>query len=91
MGLPSLRLAPGGGLQVAYDALRPSVECVADLEMVMFRLACYACQLGNVDEGRVWLMNTFGAAERAGRLNQVRLQALDEPGLEPLWNELGHS
>jgi hypothetical protein len=85
----ALRRAPGGGLQAAYDALRPAVDHVADLEQVTFNLACYACQLGKLDEGREWLAKSFSAAESKGRLIQVKQNALHESDLEPLWKELG--
>jgi hypothetical protein len=85
----ALRRASEGGLQAAYDALRPAVDHLEDVEQVTFNLACYACQLGRIDEGREWLIKSFEAAKRSGRLDQVRLNAFDEPDLEPLWKVLG--
>src|SRR5579859_3739768 len=43
----ALRRASGGGLQAAYDALKPAADHLEDLEQVTFNLTCYACQLGN--------------------------------------------
>jgi tetratricopeptide (TPR) repeat protein len=84
----ALRRAPGGGLQAAYDALRPAADLLADLEPVAFNLACNACQLGKIEEGREWLAKSFAAADCKGRLSQAKLHALDEPDLEPLWQDL---
>jgi len=86
----ALRRAPGGGLQAAYDALRPAVDRLEDLEQVTFNLACYACQLGRNDEGKQWLTQSFKAADRRGRSKQIRQLAREEPDLEPLWKELGN-
>jgi len=84
----ALRRAPGGGVQSAYDALRPAAEKLKDLEPVTFNLACYACQLSNLDEARDWLKKCFAMASRHGRLKRRQLEALTEPDLEPLWPEI---
>jgi len=84
----ALRRAPGGGVQAAYEALRPAADRVADLEQVNFNLACYACQLGRLDEGREWLSKSLAIAQRDGRLHFARQNALNEPDLEALWNEI---
>lgn len=51
--------------------------------MIHFNLACYAAQLGHLDEAR----------ERLGRAfeldSNLRLLALEDPDLEPLWKSLG--
>jgi hypothetical protein len=85
----AIRRAPGGSVQAAYDALLPAAERVEDVEPVSFNLACYACQLGRLDEGRKWLRRTFEAAKRHGQLAERRRQARVEEDLRPLWGELG--
>lgn len=84
----ALRRTKGGGVQAAYNALRPAAERLKDLEPVTFNLACYACQLGNLDEARKWLEKCFAEAARHGRRKRRRLEALAEPDLEPLWAEI---
>ena len=84
----ALRRAPGGGVQAAYDALRPAADCLEDLEQVTFNLACYACQLGRIDEGREWLAKSLEVAKRDGRIAGAIEIALKEPDLEPLWDEV---
>jgi predicted Zn-dependent protease len=84
----ALRRAPGGGLPAAYDSLRPAAERVKDASLITFNLACYACQLGRIEEGRQWLAQSFALAKRHGRLRQQKQLALAEPDLEPLWKEI---
>lgn len=51
--------------------------------IILFNLSCYAAQIGNLDEARDSLV-------RAINLNQnVRLMALHDPDLEPLWASHG--
>jgi len=84
----ALRRAPGGGVQAAYDALKPAAERLDDLEHVTFNLACYACQLGNLEVAREWLAKAFAAAGRNGRFKLRREEALAELDLQPLWSEI---
>ena len=84
----ALRRAPGGGVQAASEALRPAADRLQDLEWVTFNLACYTCQLGRLDEARDWLAKSLAVARRAGHLPRARANALAEPDLEPLWNEI---
>jgi tetratricopeptide (TPR) repeat protein len=84
----AIRRAPEGGLQAAYEALRPGAERVEDVELVAFNLACYACQLGRLNEARQWLKRAFAAAMQNGRLVECRRRALFEEDLRPLRDEL---
>ena len=84
----ALRRAPGGSVQAAYDALLPAADRLKDLEQVTFNLACYSCQLGRIKEGREWLTRSLAEANRRGKMNQRRLEALAEPDLRPLWQQI---
>lgn len=84
----ALRRASGGGLQPAYDALKPAADQLEDLEQVTFNLACYACQLGNLDDARQWWARCVSTALRHNRSKQVKKAALAEPDLQPLWPEI---
>lgn len=72
--------------QEAYDFLLPAVEKFPKLWVVPYNLACYACQLGKMEEA----MNRLEQAINLGRKdNDIRLDALKDPDLEPLWVKIG--
>lgn len=51
-----------------------------------YNLACYECQLGRVEQAKVWLEKAF----KIGDAKEMKLAALDDPDLEPLWKEIGN-
>jgi tetratricopeptide (TPR) repeat protein len=69
----------------ARSILLPVLERFPDEYLMRYNLACYACQLGNLKEAWQWLEK---AIDLAGTTD-VRAQALDDPDLEPLWNQIG--
>jgi len=80
----AVRRATGGGLQAAWDALRPAFEKFPDEATVPFNLACYACQMGRMDEAREWLQ----CAIKAGGKEKIKHMALNDADFEPLWEEI---
>ena len=80
----ALRRVPEGGLQPAWEALLPASEQFAQETIVAFNLACYACQMRQLETARKWLQR---AARIGGKLTIQRM-ALAEPDLEPLWPEI---
>ena len=80
----ALRRAKGGGLQKAWGALLPAATKFPDEPIICFNLACYACQLGNLDEARGWLKRALKIGER----DRIKLMALVDEDLEPLWKEI---
>ncbi len=84
----SLRQLPAGGLQAAFDSLLPVAERFPAEPMIPFGLACYACQMGDLIEGRFWLGKAFSAAKNSGREKRLRSMVLDQPELGPLLAEL---
>jgi len=56
-----------------------------DQDMISYNLARYCCQLGRLKEAMRWL---WKAIDLAGK-KDIRLTALEEPDLEPLWNQIG--
>jgi hypothetical protein len=54
--------------------------------LVRYNLACYAAQLGRLADAQAWLARAF---EIADDLAQMKLMALDDPDLEPLWKPAG--
>jgi len=69
----------------AYEVVNSVVAKFPDEYLMRYNMACYACQLGNLKEARVWLGK---AIDLAGK-KDIRLMALDDPDLQPLWNEIG--
>jgi len=71
--------------QEAADLLKPAADLFPKEWLIRYNLACYACQLGNRKEARTWLELAF----ELGDPKQVKLMALDDPDLEPIWTEIG--
>jgi tetratricopeptide (TPR) repeat protein len=73
-----------GGLARALQELLPAAEHFPREPIVPFNLACYTCQLGQLDEARAWLHRaiTLGGDE-------IKQLALQDPDLAPLRPPLG--
>ena len=78
----------GGGLQKAWDALRPAVELFPEEALVPYNLACYACQLGNLDSGRQWLSRAFETAAKRQLRAHYKTMALADADLAALHAEI---
>lgn len=65
----------------ALELLEPAINLFPDVWTIPYNLACYACQLGNRDEAWVWLERAMDV----GKANAVKLMALEDKDLEPLW------
>jgi hypothetical protein len=76
---------PGGGLDVAFAALLPAAKFIPREPVVFFNLACYACQMGRVDEAWEWLRQAVKIGDRARILEMAR----HESDLEPLKQRFG--
>jgi tetratricopeptide (TPR) repeat protein len=74
-----------GRTQEAYDCVKPVRERFPKSPIVPYNLACYACQMGWMEEAKSWLDKAFALdVDRA-----LKLKALEDPDLEPLWRKLG--
>lgn len=82
------RRMEGGGLQAAWDALRPAVELFPEESIIPYNLACYACQLGELDASRHWLGRAFEIAGKPQAREVLRQMALADPDLAPLRQEI---
>jgi tetratricopeptide (TPR) repeat protein len=69
----------------AYDLLSSVADRFPEHTTVFYHLAVYGCKLRKLREAWSWLERTF----EVGDANQVKLKALDDPDLEPLWTEIG--
>jgi len=72
--------------QEAFDLLFPAVELFPKAELIRYNLACYCAQLGKIKEAREWLEKAFAL----GDAKEMKLRALDDPDLEPLWLTTGN-
>ena len=68
--------------QEAYETLSAAAALFPGDEIIPYDLACVCCALKRIDEGWRWLSK---AIETGG--DAIRLKALDDPDLEPLWRE----
>jgi predicted Zn-dependent protease len=68
----------------AQGVLMPIAHKFADEYIIQYNLACYTCQLGELKEALQWLER---AIDFAGK-EDIRLMALDDADLEPLWNQI---
>jgi hypothetical protein len=71
----------------AWKLLLPFAQKFPRSWMIPYDLACYACQLSKVDEGRRWLKKAF----RLGDSKEIKLLALADPDLKVLWAEIESS
>lgn len=90
------RSRPGGWISRSYalhelrrtaearDALLAALPLFPAEGVIPYNLACYACQLGNLDEARSWLRKAMEVDGRDGILARAR----QDPDLEPLRGEL---
>jgi tetratricopeptide (TPR) repeat protein len=69
----------------ARDNLLRVVDKFPISATIRYNLACYECQLGRLAQAKDWL----GKAFEIGDAKQMKLAALDDPDLEPLWKQIG--
>jgi Tfp pilus assembly protein PilF len=71
--------------QEAHETLLKALPLFPTLGIIPYNLACYACQMGKMDEARSWLRQ---AMEQEGR-EQILKRARDDRDLVALHDELG--
>ena len=71
--------------QDAWNVLLSVVDKFPKDYIIRYNLACYACLLGNLKAARAWLKR---ASDLAGT-KQIKLMALKDADLEPLWKVIG--
>ena len=81
----ALRRVSGGGLTLAWAALRPAFEKFPKEPLIPYNLACYAAQFGRPDEAWDWLHK---AMESAGDVKAIKEQALADSDLKELWERI---
>ncbi len=77
----AVRRKPGGGIPEARAILVQARQAFPEEQIIAYNLACYECQLGDLTAARSWLAK----ARALGDANRVKLMALEDPDLKPLW------
>jgi Flp pilus assembly protein TadD len=80
----ALRRAPDGGLEQAWEALRPAADKHPGEPIIFYNLSCYACQMRKLDEARRWLRRAL----KVGGKETIKRMALADEDLSPLWEEI---
>jgi tetratricopeptide (TPR) repeat protein len=80
----ALRRTAEGGLEKAWEALKPAADKFPKEPIIPYNLSCYACQMRQLDEARVWLKRAL----KIGGKEDIKRMALADPDLEPLWEEI---
>lgn len=80
----ALRRVKEGGLQEAWQALLPAWKRFPQEGTIAYNLACYACQMGRLDEARSML----DQAARVGGKERIKEMGLNDRDLEVLWPEI---
>jgi predicted Zn-dependent protease len=78
------RRKAGGGISEAKKILLKAEPKFPGRYLIRYNLACYECQSGNLKQAMRWLEK---AIDMAGK-KDIRQMALDDPDLEPLWNQI---
>lgn len=71
--------------QEAWNVLLPVADKFPGEYVIRYNLACYACQLGRLEEAKQWLECAIEVADS----QEVKLMALHDRDLEPLWERIG--
>lgn len=80
----ALRRSPEGGIKQAWEALLPAFDKFPRNSTIPYNLSCYACQMQQYEEARIWLQRAF----QVGGKKKIKQMALIDPDLAPLWNEI---
>jgi hypothetical protein len=83
----ALRRIPDGSIRLAWEALLPAFDRFPKESIISYNLACYACQMHDLDAARVWLKRAF----TVGGKDRIKQMALTDPDLETLWDEIRQS
>jgi hypothetical protein len=80
----AIRRVPEGGVEKAFEALRPAFEKFPKEPTIPYNLSCYACQMQQLEEARVWLRRAMAITNKEG----IKKMALADSDLQALWEEI---
>lgn len=75
------RRIPGGSLESAWSFLRPAFDRFPKEKIIPYNLACYAAQMGRLDEAWTWFLR---AVDMAKDPRDLKALALADADLAPL-------
>ena len=78
------RRKTGGGIPQARAILIQAQRTFPKEKIIAYNLACYDCQLGNLDAAKAWL----DKACTLGDARKIKHMARQDPDLEPLWPDI---
>jgi hypothetical protein len=73
------------GVIEAWSLLLGIVNKFPEDAIIRYNLSCYAAQMGLLEESCGWLVQAFEMEESV----QLKLAALYDPDLKPLWDKIG--
>ena len=78
------RRKPSGSVPAAREILIQAQSKFPGHSLIPFNLACYDCQLGNLEAAKQWLSKAFAHDDAA----EMKMKALADPDLEPMWQQI---
>lgn len=81
----ALRRKTGGGLDLAWEALHPAAGKFPKVAIIPYNLACYAAQLGRLEEAMDWLGR---AVKAGGDAKAIKSMALRDDDLKAVWDRI---
>jgi predicted Zn-dependent protease len=73
------------GIMEAWQLLLGVTEKFQDEPIIRYNLACYAAQMGLIEDSCGWLVEAFELEDSS----QLKLAAIYDPDLQPLWDRIG--
>ena len=73
------------GLAEAWNTLLSVVSRFPADSVIRYNLACYAAQMGLMEESCGWLVQAFEIQDSV----ELKLAAIYDPDLQPLWDKIG--
>ena len=73
------------GLVEAWNVLLGAAEKFHEDAIIRYNLACYTAQMGMLEDSCGWLVQAFELEDSS----QLKLAAIYDPDLQPLWDRIG--
>ncbi len=77
-----------GSLEAAWLALYPAAKLFPKEPIIPYNLACYACQMGRLQESKAWLNRALKIPANRNERIMIKKMALADSDLEVLWGEI---